>query len=104
MAFWKMFNWNEELGRLSADNRAILQTANIIIIFILIYFSVMSFIIARHENPDIFAKSILICIAGFYSIRLAAGGLFFGYSPGELVIWILCLIIITAYVSVIRRR
>lgn len=101
MCFWSRLNWSEELPKLSPDNQGIMQTANVIIIFIMLYFAVMSFIIAKHQHMDIFAKSILICIAGLYSIRLFLGYPFFGFSHEEVFIWIVCLMLIIGYLSVL---
>jgi len=101
LSFWKTQNWTLELPLLSADNAAIMQVSNIVIIYILLYFSVMSFVIARRSALDGVSKSIVLCIAGFYSIRLFAGYPFFGISAPEVIIWIVCLLIIAAYVSVL---
>ncbi|MCU0844193.1 MAG: hypothetical protein MUC76_04630 [Spirochaetes bacterium] len=101
LSFWKTLNWAEELPRLSADNGAIMQVSNIVIIYILLYFSVMSFVITRRTVLGGVAKSIILCIAGFYSIRLLAGYPFFGFNVMELAVWIACLLIIAVYVSVL---
>jgi hypothetical protein len=99
MFFWKLMNWAEELPKLSIENRGILQVANIIIICLVLYFAVMSFIIAKHGRTGIYSNSIIILIAGFYSIRLFLGYPFFGFDYFELIIWIVCLIIIIGYLS-----
>jgi hypothetical protein len=104
MMFWKALHWAEELPKLSRDNAAIMQVANIIIIFMLLYFAFMSFMMARRGTGDFYSKSIILCIMGFYSIRLIAGYPFFGYSAEELVIWILCLAVIAAYGSVLAGK
>ena len=101
MFFWKLFNWSEELPKLSIINQGILQVANIILIFIILYFAVMSFIIAKHEKIDLYAKSIIICMCGFYSIRLFLGYPMFGYHYRELLIWIFCIILIVGYLSIL---
>jgi hypothetical protein len=101
LSFWKTQNWAEELPRLSTDNGAIMQVSNIVMIYILLYFSAMSFVIARRAVLDGVAKSIILCIAGFYSIRLLAGYPFFGFNVMELAVWIICLLVIAVYVSVL---
>jgi hypothetical protein len=78
-----------------------MQVSNIVMIYILLYFSAMSFVIARRAVLDGVAKSIILCIAGFYSIRLLAGYPFFGFNVMELAVWIVCLLIIAVYVSVL---
>ena len=99
--FWKLFNWAEELSKISRENRGILQIANIILIFIIFYFAVMSFIMAKHRKIDIYAKSILICASGFYLIRLVTGYMFFGSSIAELIISIICALVIIGYIFVL---
>jgi len=97
MFFWKMFNWQTELPRLSKDNQGIMQIANIIIIFILLYFSVMSLALARSNAAVRNAGSLFILISGFYLIRLVTGIIFFGYSFEELIVWIVCFLIAAGY-------
>ena len=101
MTFWKMLNWAEELPKLSRDNQGVLQTANIILIFVILYFSVMSFIMARRGKTGFYGKSIIVLVAVFYLIRVIAGYPLFGFSAGELGIWIVCLVIAAGYVSVL---
>lgn len=95
--FWQMLGWPESLTGTSTDNSAILQIANVIIIFVLLYFTVMSFILIKDEFKSVSAKSIPVLIAGFYIIRLVLGYPFFGYSGEELIIWIVCGLIAAGY-------
>jgi hypothetical protein len=106
MLFWKLdsLNWAEELPKMSILNQGILQIANIILIFIILYFAVMSFIMAKHDKIDLYAKSIIICICGFYSIRLLLGYPFFGYHYRELMVWIICIILIVGYLSILFMK
>ena len=102
--FWPMLNWKEELAKLSKDNAGIMQVANIIIIFLLLYFAVMSIIISRMKKLDISAKSIIILIAGFYFLRVVLGYPFFGFSIDEVIIWIVCLLITVGYLSILKQK
>lgn len=104
VTFWDLLNWQQELPKLSIDNQAIMQTANIVAIFTLLYFSIMSFIIIKYEKLDIFAKSIILFIIGFYAIRLIAGYPLFGFSLEELLIWIVCALLIAAYASILVMK
>jgi hypothetical protein len=101
IAFWPLLNWHNELQSISRDTAAILQVENIIIIFMVSYFSIMSFVLLKNKKPDIFARSIVLCIIGFYAIRLIAGYPLFGFSIEEMVIWIICIVLITAYTSIL---
>jgi hypothetical protein len=103
MFFWKLMNWAEELPKLSNLNQGILQIANVILIFIIFYFAVMSFIMAKYKKIDVYAKSIIICICGFYFIRLVTGYIFFIISIEELFISIICILIIVGYLSVLFK-
>jgi hypothetical protein len=98
MFFWSIFNWSQELPRMSADNRGILLTANVILTFVLFYFSVMSFLLSGKGLSDISARSLLLLVAGFYLIRAAASFIFFRTDAMELFIAALCLLITGAYI------
>ncbi|MCU0849448.1 MAG: hypothetical protein MUD12_16315 [Spirochaetes bacterium] len=104
MLFWKLLNWGEELPKLSMLNIGVIQILNVIIIFTILYFAVMSVVMAWMGTDGIFAKSIIVFIAGFYSIRLFLGYPFFGFNPEELIIWAVCLVIIIAYISLLFMR
>ena len=101
IAFWPLLNWSNELQSLSKGTAAILQVENIMIIFMVSYFSIMSFVLLKDKKPDIFARSIVLCIIGFYAIRLIAGYPLFGFSIEEMVIWIICILLIAAYTSIL---
>jgi hypothetical protein len=101
MSFWKLMNWSEELPKISKENQGILQIFNIIAIFIILYFAVMSFIMAKKDNIDVYGKSIIVCISGFYLIRLIAGLMFLGFSYVELSISAMCALIIAGYLFVL---
>jgi hypothetical protein len=102
--FWRIFNWQDELAGLSRETAGILQIGNICVIYFLLFFSASSFILSRHEKTDVFARSIILCIAGFYAVRIVAGSLFFGFSAEELAIWALCLLLAAGYGSLLFVR
>jgi hypothetical protein len=102
--FWRIFNWQDELAGLSRETAGILQIGNICVIYFLLFFSASSFILSRHEKTDVFARSIILCIAGFYAIRIVAGLLFFGLSSEEMAIWALCLLLVAGYGSLLFVR
>ncbi|HOO72948.1 MAG TPA: hypothetical protein PK926_14420 [Spirochaetota bacterium] len=105
MFFWKLFNWSEELPKLAEVNSGILQIANIIIIFILLYFALMSFLISRSGELDFNGASIFACVMGFYLIRIFTGMAFFGFTSDELIVWAVCLLITLLYgIIIVRNR
>ncbi len=101
MSFWKLLNWSTELPRLSDENSGVFQIANIVLIYVLLYFAVMSYLISKSDSLDFNGTSILICIMGFYLIRILAGMFFFGFILEELVVWAICLLIVVLYGAVI---
>ncbi len=90
VSFWRMLNWGTELPLLSQMNQAVVQTLNVCAILVILFFAVISFIIARRGVTDLNARAILLLVAAFYTTRLVMGWLLFGYSIPELVIWIVC--------------
>ena len=57
IAFWPLLNWSNELQSLSKGTAAILQVENLIIIFMVSYFSIMSFVLLKDKKPDSTKKS-----------------------------------------------
>ncbi len=102
--FWKMLNWKEELPKLSVDNQGVLQVSNIIMIALLLYFSMMSFAMVKHERLDFFGKSVVLLISGFYAMRVILGYPFFGFNMEEMFIWIFCAIISVGYFSILFMK
>jgi O-antigen ligase len=95
--FWPMFNWKEDLAKLSPENAAIVPVLNIALIAVFLYCSVMSIIISRMETFDIAARSILILVSIIYFIRFILGYPFFGISTVEVIVWIICLSVVIPY-------
>ena len=102
--FWKMYNWQDELPKLSNDTQAILQTENICFIFLFLYMAVMLFLMIKYDKLDVFAKAILVSVIGINVIRLITGFLFFGYSPTELISWIITVLEIAGYTYVLFMK
>ncbi|MGD8562961.1 MAG: hypothetical protein PVG03_10505 [Desulfarculaceae bacterium] len=101
--FWVLFNWSQELARLSPVNAGIVQVSNIMYIFIFIYQGFASFKLAAKKEPFTFMeKSILIFIVGFYFLRAALGIPFFGVTIAQIVVIPVCLIIIAANLLALR--
>lgn len=102
--FWELFGWSEQLPLLSIDNSGIMQIANIIMIFILFYFALISYLAAKKQPDDYFALATYYQIVGFYSIRIITGFIFFKIDISEIIVALICLIISGGYLYVARAK
>lgn len=104
MFFWSLFNWKDELLKVSRDTAGILQIANLILIFILLYFAFMTFFIIKKEISDFHAKSFFYLITGFYLIRIFTGYPLFGFSAIEVFVSVYCITVIVCYIQVLPAK
>ncbi len=92
MAFWKMFRWRDELPRLGAINRAVMQILNVRITYLFIAFAALSFIFPEELAGTPLGRSLLIVIALFWAMRAAEQVVFFGLrNRRSLALFVLCL-------------
>jgi hypothetical protein len=101
--FWKLFNWQDELIKLSPENSGIMQMLNIASIYMVLFAAFISFYLAGVKVFLFLEKAVIIFIAGYYLLRIAFGIPFFGYSIQELVIWIFCFIVACCYLLALRQ-
>jgi hypothetical protein len=73
LAFWRLFDWNAELRRLSFVNRSVMQVLNLCLSFVFLLFAVLSL---RHTNE----RTLLAGIGVFWLLRLVEQPLFFKFS------------------------
>jgi hypothetical protein len=104
MFFWSIFNWKDELIKVSRDTAGILQIANLILIFIILYFSVMTYFIIKKEISDFHAVSFFSLLAGFYLIRIVSGYPLFGFSAIEVFVSVYCITVIACYIPVLPAK
>ncbi|MEW6102685.1 MAG: hypothetical protein AB1630_02515 [bacterium] len=97
--FWKnpLFNWKEELPKLNLFNRALLQVATILFIYVMLCFAVISFLISSSKTFGSTEKAMVIFIGGFYLLRAILQFPFFGVSKLGVGIFIICLLISGCY-------
>jgi len=69
LSFWKIFNWSESLSCLNFMDRAVMQTLNVHIAFVVLFFSVVSIFYFKELLSTGLGKLILISISGFYFLR-----------------------------------
>ncbi len=69
MFFWKLFKWKTGLATISKPNRAILQIANIQLIFLLVFVGVVCFCFTKDLYQTNLGRVFLIAISIFWLVR-----------------------------------
>jgi len=92
IAFWEMFNWKEELLKVSLETAGILKILNLASVYLLLFSAGMVIFISLKKINDFLSKAILIFISGYFLLRIVAGYIYFGWSVSEFIIWLLCLV------------
>lgn len=77
LSFWRIFNWNEELGRVSFLNRAVMQVLNISLIFAFTIFAYISLVHTSELLDSPLGNSLLVLMALFWLARSVQQVLFF---------------------------
>lgn len=67
--FWKLFRWRTGLDQISKPNRAILQIANVQLIYVFIFVAFVCFLFPTEVLSSSLGKVFLIGNAGFWIIR-----------------------------------
>jgi len=75
--FWRLFNWKEELRRLSPLNRAIMQVLNLCLTFVFLIFGYISLAHAQELISTSLGQSLLVLIALFWLARALEQIIFF---------------------------
>ena len=101
--FWKLFNWQEELVKLSPENQGIMQMLNVVSVYTVLFAAFISFYLARVKVFLFLEKAVIIFIAGYYLLRIAFGIPLFGFSIQELIVWIFCFIMACCYLLALRQ-
>ncbi len=105
LAFWEIFNWNAELKTMSLATGGILQILNIVSVYVLFFFTVITVYIALTNKNDFLSNLMLVFIGGYFLVRVITGYFFFGWSITEFIIWLMCVLTasIFLYVSFISK-
>jgi hypothetical protein len=101
--FWKMFNWHEELARLSTMNKGLMLTLDTGITYFFVFATFISFYLARLKDFKFIEKTILYFIAGMYILRITCGFLFFEFTMMEISCWFVCFFAISCYLLSFRQ-
>ncbi len=75
--FWKMFNWKNELVKVSKLNSAVMQIMNIRLIYAFFFISAMCFILPQELGNSILGKTVLMGISLFWLGRTIEQFIFF---------------------------
>lgn len=97
LGLWKALNWPGSLQGMDNINGGLIQMLNIVLVYMFLYLSVCTFIIARTERTDMLSRSLLLFAGGVPFLRIVFGYPLFGYSYTELVIWIRNVVIVVLY-------
>jgi len=93
--FWKIFDWKDDLKKLTPINKAIMQVLNLMLIFVLLIFAYVSFFHVQEMPTTELGKTITIFIALFWGIRAILQLVFF--SRTKLISYMLFAIFIIGF-------
>ena len=78
LLFWKLFDWKNDLSRLSFINRNIMQILNLRIVYIFLTIAFLSFFFAESLLSTDLGKAILAAVSLFWLMRAVEQIVFFG--------------------------
>ncbi len=77
LLFWRLFDWKDELSKLSFTNRAIVQALNLCLTFAFVIFAYVSFVHPRELVSTGLGQSLLVLVAVFWFLRAIEQVVFF---------------------------
>ena len=93
-----LFNWSQALQVLSASDRGILLTFNLIGVLMLFYSVVVTLRFTHQLLENAVGSSILLFFSGFYLVRIFSEVAFFGFAGAKSVFIIgICLVPIVCF-------
>jgi hypothetical protein len=104
MAFWSLFNWPEELPKLSPENRGIMSMLNVAWIYTVLSNALISFYLAAIKQTNFLHKILMAIIGGGYLLRIGFGYPLFGFDMAELFVWVYCLATALCYGFALWQR
>ena len=90
LSFGKWFDWENDLVKLQPMNRGIMQVFWGLVVFVLLYMSITTFLICCRRKMDAGDGTLLGLYGGFYFVRAVLEVPFFGFSGQGLVIMLVC--------------
>ncbi len=101
--FWKLFNWSEELARLSTMNKGLMIMLDIGIIYLFLFATLISTYLAGIKEFRFSENAIIIFIAGIYLLRFTFGFPLFGFTMLEMMNGIICIVAASCYLLALRN-
>ena len=92
--FWKMFKWKDDLKNLLPDNKAVMQTLNVHLIYYLLFVAFICIAFPSELTGTALGKAFLLGSSAFWLLRIVNQFIFFksGKFSATLSITILFLI------------
>lgn len=84
LLFWRLFDWSEELVKLSEINSAIMQVLNLALAFVLIMAAYIFFFHWRELINTQLGRALIISWSLFWVIRAVNQAVFFGTDPSSI--------------------
>ena len=75
-SFWKLFNWNEELARLSTMNKGLMIMLDIGIGYLFVFATIISVYLAKLKNWNFLRKRSLFSLQAYIYYALHSDSLF----------------------------
>ena len=86
LLFWRLFDWDNDLRKLTVLNRAIMPVLNISLVFVFVMFAWLSLVHTYELYYTTIGRSILLSISVFFFLRGLLQVLYF-----RLLHWISCI-------------
>ena len=104
LSFWKLFNWQQSLTMMNAEDRALIQVLNIHTTYVLAVFALLSFVFSNEMSVTKLGRTFGMSIAGFWILRAVNEVVFWGTSLTSLIIIFICLAIAALYLIPATRK
>ena len=101
--FQWLLDWGTELPKLNAENQAVMQVLNYMMVYVFILFAVISIYIAAKQQASTLAKMIIAFFAGAYILRIILGIVVFGLSFSEVMAWLVCAAATACYLLALKK-
>jgi heme A synthase len=101
--FQWLLDWGTELPKLNAENQAVMQVLNYMMVYVFILFAVISIYIAAKQQASTLAKMIIAFFAGTYILRIILGVVVFGLSFSEVMAWLVCAAAAACYLLALKK-
>jgi heme A synthase len=101
--FQWLLDWGTELPKLNAENQAVMQVLNYMMVYVFILFAVISIYIAAKQQASTLAKMIIAFFAGAYILRIILGIVVFGLSFSEVMAWLVCAAAAACYLLALKK-